>query len=59
MKTKKGDVIRITNKEVKDERYDIGDEFIVAIVCNDGDVYIDMNGDQPLWLTEDEYEIVK
>lgn len=52
----KGDRIKIIVDQKGDERYKLGDVFEVAIACNLSDVYIDMNGEPPLWLTEDEYK---
>ena len=60
MKAHKGDKIRITNIQMNDSkgRLRVGDIYEVAIACNDGDIYIDMNGDLPLWLVAEEYEVI-
>ena len=59
---KKGDLVKITSEDYnvlsRDVRYKNGDVFEVAIACNDGDVYIDMNGETPVWLIKDEYEVI-
>ena len=59
MKARKGDLIRVIDvQEPKDKRINVGDIFEVAIACNDGDVYIDTNGDTPIWLVDEEYEVI-
>ncbi|MGE7843908.1 hypothetical protein ACQKNX_24380 [Lysinibacillus sp. NPDC093712] len=60
MKARKGDTIRITEIQLQDaeKRLNVGDIHEVAIACDDGDVYIDMNGATPLWLVAEEYEVI-
>ncbi|ASN68078.1 hypothetical protein 8F11_43 [uncultured Caudovirales phage] len=56
-KAQKGDLIRIVNKDSNSEHYENGDIFEVTIATNNGDVYIDMGGENPLWIVDYEYEI--
>lgn len=59
MKAQKGDLIRVIDvQEPKDKRINVGDIFEVAIACDNGDVYIDTNGDTPIWLVDEEYEVI-
>lgn len=62
MKVKKGDRIKVLVDEISNSysnRYKVGDEFEVAIATKEGDIYVDMNGETPLWLIKDEYEVIK